>query len=347
MRQSMKRIMNRFTWDSQKTNLMELATPKCILIGSPGTGKSLIFFLAAVWTASKGGQPVIYLRKSGDEPFSIFYMFPDGPNYVGMYFKRQSSTEYRRTVAVGNLDKIRDPLLGAIEKHLSSQPPPFVFIDGPKHYDKVNTFEGRFDYLCTSGGYPSPKNEDILRVLIWVLDAWSAEEMKGAFDLLYKNSIQVPFTDIYNLCGGSIRDLARHVQSDGRQVVEANLREAVGKLNRDETKLVYMGVENTSSQFNRLRMMYVIDKECKLATDVGNVVHIVDSKFVVDLLRDKATLDDLQEGYFYASRLKLPSSVVGSYYEAYWHQWFTKQKTSKITVVRGVGSKGGSIKLGH
>jgi hypothetical protein len=63
MRQSMKRLMKRYTWN--QTNMKEEAPDamKWILIGSSNTGKSLLFFLAAVWKASKGKQPIVYLRK--------------------------------------------------------------------------------------------------------------------------------------------------------------------------------------------------------------------------------------------------------------------------------------------
>jgi hypothetical protein len=46
----------------------------------------------------------------------------------------------------------------------------------------------------------------------------------------------------------------------------------------------------------------------------------------VDLLCDKATLDDLQEGYYFATKLSMPSSVVGSYFEAYSFKKGGKQK---------------------
>ena len=44
------------------------------------------------------------------------------------------------------------------------------FVDGPQHSDKQNTLRGSFDYFCTSGGYPVPKQAEYPKLKVWILN---------------------------------------------------------------------------------------------------------------------------------------------------------------------------------
>jgi hypothetical protein len=138
VRSGMKRIFRRF-----QNDVMKPAREKRALLGSPGTGKSLLFFLAAVWKAAYGGQKVVYLRKTTAEPISIFYMFPDGHDKVGFYFKRLTKI----TKKAEFLSQVFDPIDEAVEPHLVELGDALLFVDGPAHDDEKDALTGRFDYL--------------------------------------------------------------------------------------------------------------------------------------------------------------------------------------------------------
>jgi hypothetical protein len=51
---------------------------------------------------------------------------------------------------------------GALIQHMSMPPQPLVFIDGPTQYNHHSVLDNRYDYLCTSGGFPLPSEGDML-----------------------------------------------------------------------------------------------------------------------------------------------------------------------------------------
>jgi hypothetical protein len=60
-----------------------------VLLGSPGVGKSVLFFLVALEKAHDTDVPVLYLRKTREEKrFSIFLMQKDRDGIVSVFFCR-------------------------------------------------------------------------------------------------------------------------------------------------------------------------------------------------------------------------------------------------------------------
>jgi hypothetical protein len=320
VRPSMKRLMKRFTWNRTKMREKALRAKKWVLIGSPGTGKSLLFFLAAVWKASKGKQPIVYLRKARKEQISIFYMFSNGPNKVGMYFKRQSKKEYDRSKTMATLQQVYFPLIDAIDEHLSSKPEPLWFVDGPKHDDKDNALDDRCDYSCSSGGYPRLKNEEQGKVLIWVLDRWSKKEIISALCLIYEQE-KTKAEEIYYVTGGCMRDAARAVR-EGVARVKTELISATDAIKHDDMVLVSTDTVNPNLSNNRVRMMSVADKKSDDMTDSGNVIHKVDSRYVIERFRFRAGLKRLRLLFVEAKVTYNDANIAAGFYEAYWHKWF-------------------------
>jgi hypothetical protein len=101
-------------------------------------------------------------------------------------------------------------------------------------------------------------------------------------------------------------------------------------------------VENTSATYNRLRMMYVIDKTPSLRDDIGNVKHIADSTFVLNFRSNEVALKKFREGYFAAVKAD-SGTTAGMYFEKYWHQWFVKKNIKEIGVINGKGPHTDSI----
>jgi hypothetical protein len=336
VRQDMKRIMKRFMLtQSEIRNKHELAR-KFVLMGSPGIGKSLLFFLAAVWKATYRQQVVLYLCKSEDGPCSVFYMFRDGPNQLGVFFKRMSVREMFKKEKKIDLFQMVGPLLDAFQLHYPESQQPLLFVDGPKHHDKENTLDGLFDYLCTSGGYKLPSNEQNRYLRIWILEGWSKEDIVAALVAIH-NVEKQEASDIYDVSGGCMRDASTCKTELGIKLVKEQLASKIKNLGCEEIELVNTKSENRNLNYNRLRMIFVIDRSMDKFSDLGNKTEFPDSKFVLNLLRQQLALSKYR--HCYNEAIVIGSNLLqGVYYELYWHAWFEKLSKYGITAVRGLGS---------
>jgi hypothetical protein len=286
MRESMKRLMKRFTFDRTTMKKKAPLAQDFVLFGSPGTGKSLLFFLAAVWKASKGMQPIIYLRITTSEKISIFYMFPDGPNKIGIYFKRLGNADYIKNFALSdNLQQLVPPIALALGAQKLLQPELLWFIDGPKHDDTANILKKVNHYLCTSGGHPGPKNEQLDTLCLWALDAWSGTEMVECLQLLY-NITEDDAQGIYDYCGGCIGDAVQAVKDNNTDKVKNFLLKSLNslRLKGEKIQLFSHAMDNEKEEYKRLHMIFVKDNNTEQMTDFMNILHIVDSKFVLRCL---------------------------------------------------------------
>jgi hypothetical protein len=238
----------------------------------------------------------MYLRKTGIEPVSIFYIFPDGPNQVGMYYKRLNDDDYEDNEELENLREIRYPLQQAIKTFLPLQPRPLLFLDGPKHDDKLNTFGNRFPHLCTSGGYPQPKNEDRNKICVWALDGWSRQEMIKALCLFYGQD-KKEAREIYRICGGCMRDAALAVTTEGKVEVMESLNTTVNELPDAAIRIALKQTINQDVSQNRLWTISVFNKKHKRLTDIDHLLHRVDSEYVLELLEKRGGLLQLRQAY--------------------------------------------------
>jgi hypothetical protein len=177
--------------------------------------------------------------------------------------------------ALPDLPRICLPLEDAIKEVLPSQPQPTAFLDGPKHDDKVNTFQSNFEHLCTSVGYPQPKNEDRNKIFVWALDVWSEKEMIQALCLFYGQA-KKEAREIYHICGGCMRDAASAVTKEGKAVVMENLNTTVSELRDADIRVAMRQTINQDVSQNRLQTITVFNKKHKRLTDVNHLLHKVD-----------------------------------------------------------------------
>ena len=138
-----------------------------VLLGSPGVGKSVLFFIAAMSKALHGVHPVLYVRRTLEETeISAFGMF--------------RSEGGLKIFSCRNIDKKQFPttphvIIGVrscfgfhnLEGYLR-------FLDGPRHDDDKD-LNSYYNYFCTSAGHPLPKNSQ-LDLFLWLLDGWSMNE---------------------------------------------------------------------------------------------------------------------------------------------------------------------------
>jgi hypothetical protein len=237
---------------------------------------------------------------------------------------------------VRNLDQIRYPLQNAIKTFFPSQPRPLVFLDGPEHDDKDNTFQGIFEHLCTTGGYPQPNNEVEDKICVWALDGWSKKDMTKALLSLYGQDRRKA-RKIYRICGGCMRHASQAITKEGRVSVRAHLESTVNNLTDAKVRIAHRQSINQDRNENRLRTIFVEYNNHKLMTDVLFLRHKVDSKFVMKLLEKRGGLAHFRLAYIDGIDVLDDPRLAVSAYEAYWHTWFQLQCPNGIIYFRDVG----------
>ena len=140
-----------------------------ILTGSPGIGKSVLFFLAALrcqLLPQNANKKVAYIRKVDEEPVSYYLMEPGSSgNSVKMIYSQNIEPSDHENLFVmfkefrGYTNKIKN------EDYVA-------FVDGPNHNQKMDLLNNGFDFLCTSGGWPTPSQSAIFVEDAIILGAW-------------------------------------------------------------------------------------------------------------------------------------------------------------------------------
>eukprot|EP00977_Amphora_coffeiformis_P028687 scaffold36536_cov229-Amphora_coffeaeformis.AAC.1 len=88
--------------------------------------------------------------------------------------------------------------------------PSVVFLDGPRHGEELD-LNACYEYFCTSGGHPLPKNAQN-NMFLWILDGWNEAETIDAFKSFGRTGEEV--IEAYSICGGCMRDMVRYVDGD-------------------------------------------------------------------------------------------------------------------------------------
>jgi hypothetical protein len=227
-------------------------TKNTALIGSPGVGKSILFFLAALYQAQE--RRVVYYRstKTENEGASLFFMRPapgDGSS-VRVWFSRNMDKRFIE----GNGGITRVSL--DVERELDMRRKDYyAYIDGPNHTDKFDLMVGTYDYFCTSGGFPLySSTEDGKR--LWILDGWTREEaIAGLAAIAGRDKSKAE--KIYQLCGGKIRDMLKACNSP--QKVSGDINRRVANLTFDAMSMALLSTERSTdpSSPDRLRTMFL------------------------------------------------------------------------------------------
>lgn len=170
-----------------------------ILTGSPGIGKSVVFFLAAVQRAATLEKKVLYLRKVEEQKAISIFIMEKSPrcgtgDLVNVVFGQDLST--RR---IPNLSQEVNTIIDASKLKDEDF---YIMLDGPKHNaSEQDLLYNGYDALCTSAGYPAPKQAAILLEKTLVLSGWTEDKLKEAMNKLRIQQIDKK----YELTGGQIR----------------------------------------------------------------------------------------------------------------------------------------------
>jgi hypothetical protein len=159
-----------------------------VLIGSPGVGKSVLFFLAALYRCSQKtnidvvNTSIYYRWARSDRRVSVFIMFrdedqEDGEHKVHVLFTRCLNENRMQDLA--ELTNFLETQLGIDREHY------FTFVDGPNQSEIHKTLDGGYDHFCTSGGIRTFKSEEGGRARRWILSGWTKYESVQALLALY------------------------------------------------------------------------------------------------------------------------------------------------------------------
>ena len=186
------------------TTLGSPHTPKeeqRILVGSPGVGTSVVFFLAALRRAVTYQEKVLYVRKTRQESMSLFFMEKGGDS--------DDSSAVVNVLFSRTLNKLAHPDLGNLCANLMEtsgldMDEFYIMLDGPCHSDpRSDRLQDAYQALCTSGGFPARPQEAIETQTILVLNGWTESSITSAMVAL-----GIPAEEVakrYQLCGGRIR----------------------------------------------------------------------------------------------------------------------------------------------
>jgi hypothetical protein len=286
VRESMRQVFRLFASDAAllhdgtMVDVVAAVPPKAkgtVLIGSPGVGKSILCFLAALHRSRSMVTTFYRLTEEPEEDASFFIMFPSPQRTVDVLFTR--TLEKRFLGSQGGLTGLDIFLTTTLHLQHRNR---YIFIDGPRHDDAVNTLDLDYDYLCTSGGHPAFKNHAAKSSRMWVLDGWTQEEATAALGVGQREAARA-----CALCGGNIRDMLDSFAPGGIQCIEEDLQNVIEEARRADVELTISSTERDAGILGRLRTMFRA-KRCK-NDNWMTAVQYVDSKYLLDRLRARPT----------------------------------------------------------
>ena len=305
-----------------------------VLLGSPGVGKSVFFFIAAMYKASvQLGVPVVYVRQTREErSVSAFVMF----RATGGSLKIFSCRKLAKADRISSIINLVAKCFGWTDLIEYTS-----FLDGPRHDDE-KVLNAYYHYFCTSGGHPLPKNaQDDL--YLWILDGWTEDAV-----VAYGKSLnrERECLEAYRVFGGCIRDINRYLYGDeaSRVQMRVALKSLVNRVAENQIDLIL----TTSSRSNdddsknpdRLRMMFNGESESDRLPE--EPIQIIDSPFVARLLRGRQTMESYHSALV-KGKVIGSGSVVGMYFEELLHQWFKDTLPQDVVSVHqatGTGREG-------
>jgi hypothetical protein len=244
---------------------LEPCTIRTILNGSPGIGKSVLFFLAALLHA-RNMITVYYRRTEMSDYISVFVMMPCPDKKIQVFFSNTLSKN-EITDLTGLDASLRETIGIHREKY-------FAFVSGPRHDDSHNTLFKTYDYLCTSGRHPSFKSDEIGHWHSWTLDGWSKEEAALALSITgHKDQAAMA----YWLCGGNIRDMMSCCTPQGFRATREDIDHVVKFIPTLQQQLVYWGTDRAKDSSDQWQTMC----RGKLGYET---IQFVDSEYVMTCL---------------------------------------------------------------
>jgi hypothetical protein len=287
-----------------------------VLIGSPGVGKSILFFFAALYKAQK--ETVVFLRRNPcSRSISAFVMrrsrHHDGS--VDVLFARK----------IPSYKKLAD-LWEYFWKNLlqlKSREEVLCFIDGPKQQDVDGTLSGGYDFYCTSFGYDGFKTHQEYHKL-WILDAWNDVDAVKALGLYPHKHSREKAEKVYNLCGGSIQRMFQACSDEGFKRVRDAINVDTLKATRQTVQaLDFVGYTRHDLTLPDLLVAMFRSQGCDSDFRMKPVQY-VDSPYVMKQLATNTVTKVFKDGYEVAIKFD-DRTMQGLFYKRYLHHWLMEK----------------------
>lgn len=295
-----------------------------VVFGSPGVGKSVLSFLAALCYACYKKKPVLFLRKTTKkmEHISVFWITP-GSNDDG----KSVNVDFARDVTNKNaLQLIHDEMINHIfkddidHKKKARTPWPYLrsFCDGPRH-DHVDHVPG--SDLVTSGGYKLPADEAWDDITALPLSAWTQKEVILGCRYLFKVKA-IDAKRIFDICGGNIRAITLCVVNGVDSSIKKRRKYIDGVVkNEGKQESLVLALESTAlsstpDSIDRLRTMFATPDEAGYAT-----VQYIGSPYLLRLIRSRLPLGETLRGLRSAKKSGI-QSLYGWHFELFGHKVF-------------------------
>jgi hypothetical protein len=334
VRTCMRNVVDLFLRDT--LNNVDVHKFRTVLIGSPGVGKSILFFLAALFNSRRKGAIYYRVALESEKEISVFVIFPHEGNEVDVLFTRSLDSIAVENVGNGTLSVFHSNLVQLLNVSRKAY---HIYLDGPLHNDEKYTLAKSYEYFCTSGGYPPPKSGGLGKLRLWVLDGWTKEEALVALagndefgDVVHPDQVK----NAFRLCGGNIREIIMTLSGPaGEREVRNKLDIAIGRTLKSEVKLALESTTRSDLTGDRVRTMFRLPE-----SNDGNVmkaIHVVDSQYILNRLRQTLDVGQFVESYRFGESLN-NRALQGLHFEVAVHQYFENTAFGTIEFHRSAGT---------
>jgi len=168
--------------------------------------------------------------------------------------------------------------------------------------------EANYDYFCTSGGHPLPKNAQKI-LFMWILDGWGKVESVVAKKLLCRTEERA-----YTIFGSCMRDLLVYTSADARtqNKITTDLKNLVCRVKDDQVELVttWSSRNNDDDSGNPDRIRTMFNGSSPVPDMSPSPIQIVDSVTVMRLLCGRLKLESYHKALKLGKEISTSSGTV-------------------------------------